>query len=255
MADREYQRDRRWRDEDYERNRDFFDRNYYDRSYYNRNYYDRDYYNEGRFAPYNRTYGPGYEYDDDYLDYGYDYGGTPYSGWVNGPYTGVGPRNYRRSDERIQDDVNDRLTWHGYLDARDIEVRVDDGVVTLSGTVDSRRAKRMAEDVADNVPGVWDVNNNLTIREPNRRTGYRSTKQMQAGQIREGMEVVGRDNDSVGQVKEVRANDFLVDRSLARDVYVPFSAARIVDGRIRLNVEAGEVDNQGWETPELVETS
>jgi len=233
MADREFDRDPQW--------------------------WNRDYYSERRFSPYNRGYDPDYDYD--YPDYGYDYWGTPYNGWVNGPYTGVGPRNYRRSDERIQDDINDLLTWHGHIDAREINVSVDDGVVTFEGTVDSRREKRMVEDVADSVSGVWDVNNNLNIRrleggtETRTAAGAGTTRQMREGQIREGMEVVGRNNGRVGQVKEVRANDFLVDRSMARDVYVPSSAASMMDGRLRLNVRADEVDNQGWETPELVETS
>jgi hypothetical protein len=45
-----------------------------------------------------------------------------------------------------------------------------------------------------------------------------------------------------------------VDRSLARDVYVPLNACQISNGQIRLNVRADEVDNQGWEMPDLFET-
>ncbi len=81
-----------------------------------------------------------------------------------GPYTGVGPRNYKRSDERICEDVSARLTEHGWIDASDIDVNVDNGEVTLTGTVDSRATKRLAEDIADSVPGVRDVHNRLTFR-------------------------------------------------------------------------------------------
>ena len=70
---------------------------------------------------------------------------------------------YRRPDNRITDDVCDRLTRHGWIDATDIEVRVENGEVTLEGTVDSRRAKRLAGDVADSVSGVQDVHNRLRI--------------------------------------------------------------------------------------------
>lgn len=80
-----------------------------------------------------------------------------------GPYTGVGPKGYERSDDRILDDVCQRLTQHGMLDASNIEVEVHNGEVTLDGQVEDRRAKRMAEDTAESVPGVWDVHNNLTI--------------------------------------------------------------------------------------------
>ena len=78
-------------------------------------------------------------------------------------HAGRGPRNYRRSDERIEEDVNESLTRHPGLDASEIEVRVNDGEVTLTGTVDSRLEKRMAEDAAENCPGVRDVHNQLRV--------------------------------------------------------------------------------------------
>ncbi|HYH84561.1 MAG TPA: BON domain-containing protein [Pyrinomonadaceae bacterium] len=80
---------------------------------------------------------------------------------------GRGPKNYRRSDERIRDDINDRLTDNDWLDASDVDVAVLVGEVTLSGTVDSRYAKRIAEDIAQSVTGVSDVQNNLRVQ--NRR--------------------------------------------------------------------------------------
>lgn len=80
-----------------------------------------------------------------------------------GPYTGIGPKGYHRSDERIREDVCDRLTQHGQLDASDIEVDVHDSEVTLNGKVNSRKDKRLAEDLADSVPGIRDVHNNLRL--------------------------------------------------------------------------------------------
>jgi hypothetical protein len=82
-----------------------------------------------------------------------------------GPHIGRGPRGYQRSDSRIEEDVNERLTRHPMLDASDVEVRVTGGEVTLGGMVDSRRAKRMAEDILDTVFGVKDVNNQLRVRQ------------------------------------------------------------------------------------------
>ena len=78
-------------------------------------------------------------------------------------FRGKGPKNWRRSDERILEDVNDRLTEHDGIDATHIEVAVENGEVTLSGTVDSRWTKRMAEDVAEHCAGVVDVHNRLKI--------------------------------------------------------------------------------------------
>lgn len=76
-------------------------------------------------------------------------------------FRGRGPKGYRRSDDRIREDVNDRLTDHQYLDASDIDVTVKDCEVTLSGKVFDRTDKRLAEDIAEAVPGVKNVQNNL----------------------------------------------------------------------------------------------
>ena len=79
---------------------------------------------------------------------------------------GRGPKGYTRSDERIREDVNDRLTDDWVVDASDIEVAVRNGDVTLSGTVDSRQAKRRAEDCAESASGVRNVQNNLRVQQP-----------------------------------------------------------------------------------------
>jgi len=100
-----------------------------------------------------------------------------------GPFTGVGPRNYTRSDEHILSDVNDRLTMHGRVDARNINVEVQNGEVTLSGTIADRWMKRMAEDAAWSVPGVWDVQNQLHL-EPRIEEEYEENQQ--EGQMPKG---------------------------------------------------------------------
>jgi osmotically-inducible protein OsmY len=80
-----------------------------------------------------------------------------------GTYAGRGPRGYRRSDERIREDVNDNLTDDWYVDASDVEVTVNNGLVTITGRVDSRDQKRRAEDIAECVSGVTDVSNQLRV--------------------------------------------------------------------------------------------
>ncbi len=80
-----------------------------------------------------------------------------------GQYRGRGPRGYRRSDSRIEEDINDRLSDHPYLDASDIEVSVENGEVKLSGTVNSRHEKRLAEDLAEMVSGVTHVENRIRV--------------------------------------------------------------------------------------------
>jgi osmotically-inducible protein OsmY len=85
--------------------------------------------------------------------------------WSAEHHRGRGPKGYRRSDDRIQEDVNDRLTDDPMVNASEVEVRVSNCEVTLTGTVDSREAKRRAEDCAERVSGVTHVQNNLRVRQ------------------------------------------------------------------------------------------
>jgi hypothetical protein len=78
-------------------------------------------------------------------------------------HAGRGPRGYVRPDPRIHEDVSDRLYLDQELDAREIEVLVRDGCVILEGRVDSPRARRIADDIAHAVPGVWQVYNHLQV--------------------------------------------------------------------------------------------
>ena len=80
-------------------------------------------------------------------------------------HRGRGPKNYQRSDERIRDDVNDRLTDDPHIDASEIEVSVQNREVTLTGQVGSRFEKRHAEDIAESVSGVTHVQNNLRVQQ------------------------------------------------------------------------------------------
>ncbi|WP_372398824.1 BON domain-containing protein [Azospirillum sp. HJ39] len=77
---------------------------------------------------------------------------------------GRGPRGYSRSDERMREDINDRLTDDAYIDASDIEVAVSGGEATLTGMVPDRQTRRRAEDVAESVSGISHVQNNLRVR-------------------------------------------------------------------------------------------
>ena len=107
-----------------------------------------------------RDYREGYGYSRGYR---IGHGREGYEGEEPG-HRGRGPRGYARSDERIREDVSDRLMEDPYVDASDIEVRVSGREVTLDGTVDSRHDKRRAEDIAESVAGVAHVQNNLRVR-------------------------------------------------------------------------------------------
>jgi osmotically-inducible protein OsmY len=101
-----------------------------------------------------------------------DWAGSP-----RGPYAGRGPRGYQRSDDRIREDVCERLSRHGMLDASDVDVTVTAGEVTLRGSVPSRWAKREAEDLTDSVSGVRDVHNELRVSPPGAPTSGASHAQ------------------------------------------------------------------------------
>ena len=69
----------------------------------------------------------------------------------------------RKSDQQIQSDVRDELTWDPEATFPDIEVMVKDGVVTLQGTVAQFGDKRAAERNALRIAGVRGLTNHLTI--------------------------------------------------------------------------------------------
>ncbi len=124
----------------------------------------------------------GLERDYDNLPAGYDRDDQSRTGtssrWI-GPFFGdhmrpptarrpggLPPRGYRHGDARLYEEVNERLGASTLLDAEEIDVRVEGGVVTLSGTVPYRRHKRIAEFIALSVPGVDDVHNRIRVTHP-----------------------------------------------------------------------------------------
>jgi len=96
-------------------------------------------------------------------DYSYGGPGSNQDGQQPGRFAGKGPKGYRRSDERIRDDVSEHLTHHGGIDASEIEVAVKDGEVTLTGTVDTQAEQRDAEAVAAQCSWVTGVHNGLRV--------------------------------------------------------------------------------------------
>jgi osmotically-inducible protein OsmY len=70
------------------------------------------------------------------------------------------------SDEQIQRAVLDELRWDPRLEPTEIGVAVKDGIVTLSGTVDSYLERWAAEDAAHRVVGVKAVANDIEVRLP-----------------------------------------------------------------------------------------
>jgi hypothetical protein len=99
---------------------------------------------------------------------------------AGGGYAGRGPKGYRRSDERIIEDVCQALEDDDEVDASNIEVACQASEIVLRGSVPERRMKRLAEDVAESLPGVKDVRNELRVAHE------AEAKEARGAQSREG---------------------------------------------------------------------
>src|SRR5260370_620817 len=76
-----------------------------------------------------------------------------------------------RSDEEIQRDVLEELKWDSRVRPNEIGVAVKDGIVTLTGWVDSYLKKIAAEEAAHRVRGVKAVVNDIEVRLPGSAEG------------------------------------------------------------------------------------
>ncbi|HSI87466.1 MAG TPA: BON domain-containing protein, partial [Pyrinomonadaceae bacterium] len=91
------------------------------------------------------------------------FGDDQFQGFHIGGHRGKGPKGYSRSDDRIKEEINEKLWFDDDLDASNIEVEVNSGEVTLTGTVEDRYTKRAAEDLVEGLSGVKHVQNNLRV--------------------------------------------------------------------------------------------
>ena len=80
-----------------------------------------------------------------------------------GSNSGTSPRFNRRTDDKIREEILELLTNNADLDAAEVEVHVEGGEVTLSGTVESRDARWLTEDLVTSVAGVREVYNQIKV--------------------------------------------------------------------------------------------
>lgn len=86
-----------------------------------------------------------------------------------GQYARQGPKGYRRSDERIKDDVCEHLYHADDVDVAEVSIEVRDGTVLLEGTVPERYMKHRIEDIAEQCIGVADVENRIRVNRDSGR--------------------------------------------------------------------------------------
>lgn len=82
----------------------------------------------------------------------------------NPPRYPPGPKGYQRSDERLCEDISERLMQARYIDSSDVTVQVSGAKVVLEGTVPERRMKHAIEDLVDACPGVQDIENRIRVK-------------------------------------------------------------------------------------------
>jgi hypothetical protein len=119
---------------------------------------DAERFGEGRFGPYGGRYGGAY--GGEHGARSTEMGGEAY----RRTYAGRGPKGYRRSDERVLEEVSQALEDHPAIDASNVEVACQNGEIVLKGTVEDRRMKRLAESCIEELPGVKDVRNELRMQ-------------------------------------------------------------------------------------------
>lgn len=138
-------------------------------------------------------------------------------------------RYYRESDEEIKAAVMDAFYYDPRVAAFDIDVSVENGSATLSGTVDNLQAKMSAEKDAQNTLGVWEVENNINVEPQN----------------------VPRDSELKQRVKE----------ALQRDPYVQFfdlnvraeSGIVYLSGDVNTKFEKEQAEHIAWKTKGVIE--
>jgi len=75
-------------------------------------------------------------------------------------------RQKMKNNAELQRDVQDAIKWQPLLNAAEIGVTAKDGVVSLTGVVDSYIKKTEAEDAAKNVAGVTALVEKIEVRYP-----------------------------------------------------------------------------------------
>ncbi len=114
---------------------------------------------------YGNTYGSGSNYGLGYQEQGaYSTQGRDTQTMRGAERFGKGPKGYKRADERIKDDVCDRICHMRGMDASDVEIQVSGGEVTLTGTIQTRQMKWQLEHLIDSINGVTEIHNQLRMK-------------------------------------------------------------------------------------------
>jgi osmotically-inducible protein OsmY len=85
-----------------------------------------------------------------------------------------------KPDPTLENDVNEALLNDPATDSYEVIVNVENGIATLSGTVDSYQEKQLSEFVAKGVSGLKDINNEINVNYKTNRTDYEIKQEVEA---------------------------------------------------------------------------
>ena len=100
---------------------------------------------------------------------------------IQGPHSGKGPKGYTRTDDKLKDEINEKLYHDSHVDASDVDVTVENGEATLTGTVENKMAKRRIEDIVESIAGVRDVENRLKVKSSSDNNGQNLNDRTRSG--------------------------------------------------------------------------
>ena len=121
--------------------------------------------NRGRRGDYPANFNPDSPFEDGQLSDNW----AKRQGWDKfyTSHQGKGPKNYKRTDKAIFEEVCAVLAASPAVDATGVEVEAKAGVVYLRGEVRDRRMKRLAGTIIEKVSGVIDVQNLISFKRRN----------------------------------------------------------------------------------------
>ncbi len=161
------------------------------------------YFGTGNYADGGASYGGGFDQRSRSRNYGSFSEDTMRSadnrqGWQGRPQQQryrTGPKGYTRSDERLREDISERLMMADSIDSSEVTVSVKDCKVVLEGTVPTRYMKHAIEDLVDAAPGVQDIDNRIRVERTESQYG---SGQSGAGQTATSGTVYGSTGGSSG---------------------------------------------------------
>jgi osmotically-inducible protein OsmY len=185
---------------------------------------------------------------------------------VEEPVADVGKRRGVMTDAAIARAVQGRFRSNPYVDAEDLEALVDDGSVTLRGSVDSLKAKRIANALAQGTRGVTNVRNRPRVRPDgaalsDQEMQTRIVGALAANPITEASEItVTVDRGTVTLAGRV---DNWFEKGMADEVAAGISGVREVNNRVAVDegtdrlaydphVDSWSIYDFDWYQPEPV---